>query len=245
MVSLAKEKPAFPSDYQNLNATHTNILNLAENLLGINGTTGFELREISKELQISPGLIHHYYISSEELIFDTVLFSYSNLVQGILTEIENLQDSEAVLRIWIRSMLDWETTKPGIGVILEFPRQVLRTGSKSATNAEQMLSTFLKEISEIGTKNVATVASAVRGIQKNTKFKMLSPAKVAGLIATDSKFATYTSMAGFATIGAGLWIAGRRPSDRKNSIWVKLGFDPAKQTQTVINNFVKMIKDSN
>jgi hypothetical protein len=47
---------------------------------------------------------------------------------------------------------------------------------------------------------------------------------------------------GFATIGGGLWIAGRRPADSKNPFWMKLGFNPYKQIQSSIDEFLKLIK---
>ena len=171
-----------------------------------------------------------------------MLFSYANLVKNIQESNSHQKNAEIVARSWIKSMMDWTMTFPGIGVILEFPRQVLRSGSKSADESEKMLNHFLKEIGTIGASNVAFMASAVRALQKGTDFKVLNPVKIASLIAVDSKFAMYASMMGFSTIGAGLWIAGRRPADKKNQIWMKMGFDPVKQTQSTIENFIKVIK---
>ena len=47
---------------------------------------------------------------------------------------------------------------PGIGVILEFPRQVLRTGTKATKNADEMLSKFQREIGKVGVKKVVETA---------------------------------------------------------------------------------------
>lgn len=239
-----KEVFPFPSEYAKLKKTHLEILLEAEQLLGTLGVNGLELKTISTKLDVSPSLIHHYYQNSEELIFDTVLFSYNRVVNSIHEKFGDSKDPETAARIWIKEMLDWETGYPGIGVILEFPRQVLRTGAKSADDGEKMLKHFMKQMSLIGAKNVAFLASSVRSLQKNTDFQKLTPAKVATLIATDQKFAMFTSMLGFATIGGGLWIAGRKPQDKKSSIWMTLGFDPKKQTQVTIDNFIKMIKSS-
>ena len=106
-----------------------------------------------------------------------------------------------------------------------------------------MLNKFHSEIGKIGLKNVTFMASAIRSIQKNTEFKLLKSTRVASLIATDKKFAMFTSVFGFATIGSGLWIAGRKPSGSKDSIWSKLGFNPQKQAATTIDEFIKLIQN--
>ena len=237
-----QKKFVFPSNYEDLTEMQFEILKLSEFLLGTLGISGLQLKSISAKLEVAPSLINHYYKNTEELVFDTVLFSYSNLVKNIQSSNIHIKNPEIVARSWIKSMMDWTMTYPGIGVILEFPRQVLRSGSKSVDNSEKMLKVFLKEMSDIGASNVAFMASAVRALQKGTDFKVLTPVKVASLIAVDSKFAMYASMMGFSTIGAGLWIAGRRPADQKNPAWMKLGFDPVKQTQSTIENFMKVIK---
>ena len=237
-----KKDFAFPSDYEDLTEMQYEILKLSEFLLGTMGISGLQLKSIATKLEVAPSLINHYYKNTEELVFDTVLFSYSNLVKNIQESNSHQKNAEIVARSWIKSMMDWTMTFPGIGVILEFPRQVLRSGSKSADESEKMLNHFLKEIGTIGASNVAFMASAVRALQKGNDFKVLNPVKIASLIAVDSKFAMYASMMGFSTIGAGLWIAGRRPADKKNPIWMKMGFDPVKQTQSTIENFIKVVK---
>ncbi len=60
----------FPSDYVEINETHLGILQEAEKILGKQGVTGLELKNIAKILDISPGNIHHYYKTGEELIFE-------------------------------------------------------------------------------------------------------------------------------------------------------------------------------
>jgi hypothetical protein len=97
-------------------------------------------------------------------------------------------------------------------------------------------------MAQYGAENVAYMASSVRAMQKGKEFKSLPPVKIAAAIASDSKFAMYASMMGFATIGGGLWMAGRRPADARNPFWMKLGFNPAKQLQSSIDEFLKVIK---
>jgi AcrR family transcriptional regulator len=238
----AKSQFGFPSEYQELSDTQNAILKLSEILLGTLGISGLELKQIAKQLGISPSLINHYYKSTEELVFDTVLYSYQKLVTKIFEVYESEPNPEIVARGWIKEMMDWEISSPGIGVLLQFPRQALRTGAKSSKDAEKMLSHFQSEIGKIGVKNVSFMASAVRALQKNTTFKLLSGPKIASLIASDKKFAMFTSVLGFSTIGSGLWIAGRRPAGSKDSIWSKIGFDPKKQAKTTIDEFIKLIQ---
>ncbi len=233
---------AFPSDYDRVSDKQLEILKLSEFLLGTLGTTGFELKDIATKLEVSPSLINHYYKTSEELIFDTVIYSYSKHIQKIQNTNQYEKDPEIVARSWIKETFDWTMNFPGIGVVLEFPRQVLRSGSKRVTEPEKMLNYFTKVMSEHGARNVAFIASAVRAIQKKKEFKVLPIVKVAALIASDSRFAMYTSMLGFATLGGGLWVAGRRPADKKNPFWMQMGFNPAKQMQNSIDEFIKVIK---
>ena len=221
---------------------HSQILELSEKLLGTLGGTGLELKNIASRLQVSASLINHYYKNTETLIFDTVIYSYSKVINKIQIDTEFEKNPEIVARTWIKEMLNWTTTYPGIGVLLEFPRGALRSGSKAADNSETQLSEFMKVMSEYGVRNVAYMCSSVRGMQKGKEFKSLGPIKVASLIATDPKFAMYVSLMGFATIGGGLWMAGRRPADSKNPFWVNLGFKPTKQLQSSIDEFIKVIK---
>ena len=236
-----KRKFSFPSEYESLSDTQSAILKLSEILLGSLGVSGLELKQIAKQLGFSPSLINHYYKTTEELIFDTTLFSYQKLVNRIHQLYSSEVNPELVARGWIKEMMQWEIDFPGIGVLLEFPRQALRTGSKSSADSETMLDQFQSEMGKIGINNVTFMASAIRAIQKHTEFKLLKPTKIVSLIATDKKFAMFTSVFGFATIGSGLWIAGRKPSGNKDSIWAKLGFNPQKQAAASIDEFIKLI----
>ena len=235
-------KIGFPSDYENLTPKHQQILDLSEQLLGTLGVTGLELKSIAKKLDVSPSLINHYYKATEILVFDTVIYSYQKTIKRIQAETEFEKNPEIVARSWIREMLHWTTNYPGVGVLLEFPRGALRSGGKATSNSEAQLTEFMKIMSQYGASNVAYMCSSVRALQKGKEFKPLSPVKVASFIATDSKFAMYVSLMGFSTIGGGLWIAGRRPSDSKNSFWRSLGFNPIKQIQSTIDEFLRMIK---
>lgn len=244
MVKPSRNVPklGFPSDYQNLTPKHQQILDLSERLLGTLGITGLELKSIAKKLDVSPSLINHYYKATETLVFDTVIYSYQKTILKIQSETEFEKNPEIVARTWIREMLDWTTSYPGVGVLLEFPRGALRSGGKALSNSEAQLSEFMKIMSQYGASNVAYMCSSVRALQKGREFKSLTAVKVASLIATDSKFAMYVSLMGFSTIGGGLWMAGRKPADSKNSFWRGLGFNPSKQIQGTIDEFLRVIK---
>lgn len=235
-------KLGFPSDYARLTEKHRQILDLSEQLLGTLGVTGLELKSLAKRLQVSPSLINHYYKTSETLVFDTVIYSYGKVINSIQKETEFEVNPEIVARTWVRQMLFWTTNYPGIGVLLEFPRGAIRSSGKAASSSENQLKAFMKIMSEYGAKNVAYMCSSVRALQKGKQFRPLTAIKVASLIATDPKFAMYVSLMGFSTIGGGLWIAGRRPADAENPFWAKLGFNPNKQIQSTIDEFLKLVK---
>jgi AcrR family transcriptional regulator len=92
-------KHSFPSDFNNIKPAHKKILIESEKVLGKKGISGLELKNIAKVLKVAPSTINYYYVSSEELIFDTVLFSYEKYVNEIVRKSTNISDSEKVLRI--------------------------------------------------------------------------------------------------------------------------------------------------
>ena len=232
----------FPSDFEKIGDTQKRIIIESEKVLGKLGVGGLELKNIAKTLETSPGNIHHYYKTGEALVFDTTLYSYKKYVQTIQKVNKDEKDPEKVLRSWIDSTLKWTTEYPGIGVILEFPQLAIRSGSKHIELNEEFLSTFLKAVSEIGSENVMYLASAIRSLQKKQDFKEFGTIQIAAYIKTDAKFATFTSLIGFATLGAGLWLAGRQAANTKFPFWLNFGFDPQTQMKNSIETAIKMIK---
>ena len=237
-------RTSFPSDYATLTGTRAEILHLAEEFLGNNGASGLELKRIASEIGATPSLINHYYGSAEVLILDTVLYSYRKTVSTIQAKREETANPETLFRHWVTEMLTWTRLRPGVAVVLEFPQGVVRRGHRADDAPDLLIRRFLKEVSSTGTANVAFLASTIRAMQKNTDFKPLSAAQVATLVARDKRFAMYLSLSGFATIGGGLWIAGRRPDERTNPIWAALGFLPDRQIKATMDAFVQMVKGS-
>ena len=232
----------FPSDFETIGDTQKRIIVESEKVLGKLGVGGMELKSIAKTLETSPGNIHHYYKTGEELILDTTLYSYKKYVKTIREVNKDEKDPEKVLRSWIDSTLKWTTEYPGIGVILEFPQLAIRSGSKHIEENEEFLATFLKSVSEIGSENVMYLASAIRSLQKKQDFKEFGTIQIAAYIKTDAKFATFTSLIGFATLGAGLWLAGRQAANTKFPFWLNFGFDPQTQMKNSIETAIKMLK---
>jgi AcrR family transcriptional regulator len=232
----------FPSDFEKIGDTQKRIILESEKVLGKLGVGGLELKSIAKALETSPGNIHHYYKTGEELILDTTLYSYKKYVNNIQDVNQSEKDPEKVLRSWIDSTIKWTTEYPGIGVILEFPQLAIRSGSKHLEENEEFLATFLKSVSEIGSRNVKYLASAIRSLQKKQDFKEYGTLQIATFIKTDVKFGTYTTLIGFATLGAGLWLAGRQAANTKYPFWLNFGFDPKSQMINSIETTIKMIK---
>ena len=237
-------KYSFPSDFKNLKPAHKKILIESEKVLGKKGISGLELKNIAKVLKVAPSTINYYYASSEELIFDTALFSYGKYVQGIVDASARNTDSEKVLRIWIDHTFEWTKNLPGIGVILEFPRQVIKEDKDLPKKSEDLLKHFSRNASETGIQNVSFLCSAIRSVQKNQNFRLYKPAQIALFIATDSTFATFCSAIGFATLGGGLWVAGRQPESKVTPAWRNFGFNPQIQMQDSVSGIIKLLKNS-
>jgi AcrR family transcriptional regulator len=218
------------------------ILVESEKVLGKKGISGLELKNVAKVLKVAPSTINYYYASSEDLIFDTALFSYNKYVQRIVDEAEGISDPEKVLRIWIKNTFDWTKELPGIGVILEFPRQVIKNNSKLPKKSEELLKNFSRTASETGIRNVTFLCSAIRSVQKKQNFRLYKPAQIAVFIAKDSTYATFCSAIGFATLGGGLWVAGRQPESKSNPAWRNFGFNPQKQMQDSVTGMINLLK---
>jgi len=227
---------------KDLTPAQERILVESEKVLGKKGISGLELKNIAKILKLAPSTINYYYASSEDLIYDTTLFSYQKYVQQIFDESEGILDPEKVLRIWIKNTFDWTEELPGIGVILEFPRQVMKSNKKTSKESEALLKLFSRTASETGIRNVTFLCSAIRSLQKKQNFKLYKPAQIAVFIAKDSTYATFCSAIGFATLGGGLWVAGRQPESKSNPIWRSFGFNPQKQMHDSVAGIIKLLK---
>ena len=227
---------------KDLTPSRERILVESEKVLGKKGISGLELKNIANVLKVAPSTINYHYSSSEELIFDTALFSYKKYVQHIYNESEGILDSEKVLKIWIKNTFDWTSQLPGIGVILEFPRQVIKSNNKTSKKSEELLKLFSRTASETGIRNVTFLCSAIRSLQKKQNFKLYKPAQIAVFIAKDSTYATFCSAIGFATLGGGLWVAGRQPESKSNPIWRNFGFNPKKQMHDSVAGIIKLLK---
>lgn len=232
----------FPSNYLDINNTHRKILLESEKILGKQGSAGLELKNVAKILDISPGNIHHYYKTGEELILDTVIYSYKKHVVGIQELNADETSPEKIIRSWVDRTIKWTTELPGIGVILEFPYQVIRSGSKYSEDVNPIIKHFLKHVGEIGISNVTFLASAIRSLQKKQDFKLYNAVQIATFNKTDTKFVTYLTVIGFATLGGGLWMAGRQPENQKLPFWMNFGFNPKQQMQTTVDELIKLIK---
>lgn len=227
---------------KDLTPAQKRILVESEKVLGKKGISGLELKNIAKILKLAPSTINYYYASSEDLIYDTTLFSYQKYVQQIFDESEGILDPEKVLRIWIKNTFDWTKELPGIGVILEFPRQVMKGNKKTQKESEDLLKLFSRTASETGIRNVTFLCSAIRSLQKKQNFKLYKPAQIAVFIAKDSTYATFCSAIGFATLGGGLWVAGRQPESKSNPTWRSFGFNPQKQMHDSVAGIIKLLK---
>lgn len=239
---MSKQRFNFSSNFSNLNATQMSILDESELILGKMGVAGLELKNIASKLGVSASLINHYYKTGEELVFETVIYSYQKYIFHIQELNKQETDPEQVIRSWVENTMRWTRELPGIGVILEFPPQAIRGGSKFTSEKSEILSPFIKVVAELGQKNVSYLCSAIRCLEKNSTFKEYSAIQIAAFIKTDARFAMYCSTVGFTTLGGGLWIAGRQADDMKNPFWMKLGFDPASQINATLNEMLKLIK---
>ena len=237
-------KYSFPSDFKNLKPAHKKILVESEKVLGKKGVSGLELKTIAKTLKVAPSTINYYYKTGEDLVFDTVLYSYGKYIQGIIDESQDVVDPEKVLRIWIKNTFDWTTNLPGVGVILEFPKLVIKDDKKLPRKSDELLKHFSRSSANLGIQNVTFLCSAIRSLQKKQDFKLFKPAQIALFIAKDSTYATFCSAIGFATLGGGLWVAGRQPDGQGSPAWRNFGFNPQKQMLDSVSGIIKLLKTS-
>ena len=119
---------------KDLTSAQHKILIESEKVLGKKGISGLELKNVAKVLKVAPSTINYHYASSEELIFDTVLFSYGKYVQEIADETQGIIDPEKVLKIWIKNTFAWTKELPGIGEFLNSHGRLLKKIKKHLKN---------------------------------------------------------------------------------------------------------------
>lgn len=212
--------------------TKDRIISVTTTHLAKLGPRALELRAICAELDLSPSLVNYYFRSTEDLLWQAAMHSYGAHVARQAQSLKSAPDGRSAVEGWIRQTIEWTRANPGIAAMIDFPMLALE-GEDGADPEE-----LTRDLAELSRRNVATLASAIHAMLTFGPVRALGPAKVALLIKTNATFAYWTSMVGFGSLGAAMWVAGRRPH---SFLWRAFGFSPDAQIDDVVRDLLVRI----
>jgi AcrR family transcriptional regulator len=218
---------ARPAEGSSPGGTRERLIIAAGQHLAVRGPRAVELRAICVELGISPSLVNYHFQSPEQLLWLAAVRAYAQHVQAQEALVAEAPSGEAAVAAWVNGTVNWMRDNPGIASIIDFPQQALA----DLDDVDE----FVKELSHLSRSNVAALGSAILATVKRRPVRMMSAQRVALLIKTNSEFAYWISIVGFASQGAGMWIAGRRPY---SPLWRAFGFSPDKQIRATVQELI-------
>ncbi len=190
------------------------------------GPRALELRAVCTEVDVSPSLVNYYFRSTEDLIWQAALHSYGEHVAAQAESLLGAADGRQAVEAWVRRTIEWTREHPGTAALIDFPMLALE-GQQGASPQD-----LTRDLADLSRRNVATLASAIYAQLTGRSVRPLSVTKVGLLIKMNASFAYWTSMIGFASLGAAMWVAGRRPH---SFLWRAFGFDPDSQIDDVVD----------
>jgi AcrR family transcriptional regulator len=209
------------------NTTRERLIVAAGQHLATRGPRAVELRAICVELGISPSLVNYHFENPEQLLWLAAIRTYGLHVHDQETQVAKAPTGAVALEAWVAGTINWMRDNPGTASVINFPQQTLAGISD--------VDDYVKELSTLSRANVAALGSAILATIKGRPVRMVSAQRVALLIKTNSEFAYWMSTVGFASQGAGMWIAGRKPY---SPLWKAFGFSPEKQIRSTVQELI-------
>jgi len=209
------------------NTTRERLIVAAGQHLATRGPRAVELRAICVELGISPSLVNYHFENPEQLLWLAAIRAYGQHVHDQETQVAKASTGAAALEAWVNGTINWMRDNPGTASVINFPQQTLAGISE--------VDDYVKELTTLSRANVAALGSAILATIKGRPVRMVSAQRVALLIKTNSEFAYWMSTVGFASQGAGMWIAGRKPY---SPLWKAFGFSPEKQIRSTVQELI-------
>jgi AcrR family transcriptional regulator len=191
------------------------------------GPRAVELRAICIELGISPSLVNYHFQNPEQLLWLAAIRAYDLHVRDQEVLVAKSASGAEAVEAWVNGTVTWMRDNPGIAAVIDFPQHTLA----GVTDIDD----FVKELTHLSRMNVASLGSAIIAAVKGRPVRMLSAQRVALLIKTNSEFAYWITVVGFASQGAGMWMAGRKPY---SPLWRAFGFSPDKQIRTTVHELI-------
>jgi AcrR family transcriptional regulator len=207
--------------------TRERLIVAAGQHLATRGPRAVELRAICIELGISPSLVNYHFSSPEQLLWLAAIRAYAQHVHEQEDLVSQAKSGADAVEAWVNGTVSWMRDNPGIASVIDFPQQTLA--------GVDDIDDFVKELTHLSRMNVASLGSAILATVKRRQVRMVSAQRVALLIKTNSEFAYWISVVGFASQGAGMWIAGRKPY---SPLWRAFGFSPDKQIRTTVQELI-------
>lgn len=197
--------------------------------LAASGPRGVEFRAICKEIGVSPSLVNYHFASPAELLYHAALYGYRAHVLEQRSALDEASDGKSAVETWVLQTIAWKRSSTGLVAVIDYP--MLALSSKDDATPDE----FIKALSSLSRENVTTLGSGVYALLTGKAPRRISTARVAALIRLNKEFAFWISVVGFASQGAGTWIAGREPYGR---LWQAFGFEPDRQILSTLDALV-------
>lgn len=164
------------------------------------GSDEIEIGLICRSLNVSPGLVNHYFGDRSGLLLDAAMTSYEQYVEGQVKAVQLAgDDPELQLKAWISSQVEWTIAHPGIASVMNFPQLHLPEGKTLSVDDRLRLESA-------AARNLITLASVLDRIQRGTIGREVLAREA---ITSNFPLASATAYVGWLVYGHALWRAGQ------------------------------------
>lgn len=164
------------------------------------GSDSVELGQICRSLNISPGLVNHYFGSRASLILEAAMTAYERYVESQVRVVELAGDNpEEQFQAWLQAQVEWTMRNPGIASVMNFPSLHLPEGITLEVDSRLRLE-------RAAARNLLTLASILDRVQRG----ILGRGDITReSVSMNLGLASATAYVGWLTYGHSLWRAGR------------------------------------
>jgi TetR/AcrR family transcriptional regulator, cholesterol catabolism regulator len=169
-ISRRSQQPAHRSRAATPTRFDRRLAEILEHATGVfceKGYEGASMRDLSRASGMSLAGLYYYFESKERLLFLIQKHTFTTIVQRLKTRLENLEDSEERIRIFILNHLEYFLANPQSMKVLSHEAEALKNG-------------FAAEVAEVKREYYRVCVGLLdglkrdRGLQFSTRLAVLS-----------------------------------------------------------------------
>jgi AcrR family transcriptional regulator len=120
------------------------VLNATKKLIIDKGYSNFSMKDVASEMEMSTGMIYHYFENKEELLLKVLKYSFTNPYQKVMETVNPLKDFLEKLSIYFDNVSDSQITSSDFwSLLINYLGQV-----EYAPDISHILRKFMKNIRE-------------------------------------------------------------------------------------------------